>query len=773
MMNSAVRITVHGIVQGVGFRPFVYRLAHAEQVNGTVANTVEGVIIELVGLPIQLESFINSLKDKAPPVSRITSLKIEDGSLQTDNSSPTSFTILASDPNGRANTQIAPDIALCPDCLAELNDPADRRFCYPFINCTNCGPRFTIVEKVPYDRPNTSMKLFPLCGRCRKEYEDPLDRRFHAQPNACPACGPSLSWHDRTGEQPVSENLSCIAAAVQALAAGKIVAIRGLGGFHLAVDALAEQAIALLRQRKQRREKPLAIMVRDIAAVRQFCLLSDREAEILLSPQHPIVLLPKKNSAAVAANLAPGIAEIGVMLPYTPVHHLLLNHAGAPAALVMTSGNLSNEPICIGNQEALERLKDIADFFLLHNREIITRMDDSVVRVMAGKARLLRRSRGYAPVPLQFTSPCADILACGAEMKNSFCLVRSNEAFISQHIGELTSSEGMDFFVESVDHLCRILDTDPPNTACDLHPDYLSSRYGQQRAVKMGRQPVSVQHHHAHAAAVMAEHGLDEPVLAAILDGSGYSVDGTMYGGEIFLADRHGFTRHGHLLEIMLPGGDRAAREPWRMGLSLLHSRLGNVNVEDAIFAAGIGSIDDNKAAMVGEMMEKGINVPLTSSCGRLFDGVAALLGTRLFTDYEGQAAMELEHLAATAVSGFHPPQQCYQPSLIRSNRKWVIDSRPLTGWIIQDLRNRTAINGIALCFHNWLISSVSRLLIRLGKELAVNRVVLGGGSFQNKLLLEGVFQQLTEQNMQVYSGEQVPVNDGGIAVGQAYIGGV
>ncbi len=748
------------------FRPFVYRLAHEHQLAGTIANNGDGVVIEIKGGPEQLDLFTFQLQHKAPPIARITSLDIQEC---TSSPASSAFTILPSDSGLKPNTQIAPDIALCSDCLAELFDPGDRRYKYPFINCTNCGPRFTIVEKIPYDRPNTSMKAFALCRECRQEYEDPLNRRFHAQPNACPICGPSLSFHDRAGKQ--LESRDPIADTIQALNDGGVVAIKGLGGFHLAVRADSETAVSLLRERKHRRSKPLAIMVKDLATAEQVSQISEQERELLSSPEHPIVLLAKESSSPLAINLAPGIGEIGVMLPYTPVHHLLLAHADAPIALVMTSGNLSNEPICTGNLEALKRLHTIADFFLLHNRDIVTRVDDSVIRVMAGKPRLLRRARGYAPVSLQLAQPTGDILACGAEMKNSFCLVKSNEAFVSQHIGELTSPESMDFYVESIEHLQNVLEIFPPVVGCDMHPDYLSTRYARPRGHE--KQCSAMPHHHAQAAAGMAEHGLSGPVLAVILDGTGYGEDGTVFGGEVYQLDRHGYNRLGHLGHLPMPGGDLAAREPWRMGLSLLHVSYGDKWLDDHI-SGSLPAIEEDKKRLILDMVTKNVNCPLTSSCGRLFDGVAALLGIRLYADFEAQAAMELEYLATNARSEMGNKQlgKKYQPTLIRQEEIWVVDSRPLVGWILEDLASGIGVNTIALDFHHWLIRSFSQLVKDLSKELGIVTVVLAGGSFQNRLLLEGMNAALLQDNLSVFSGEQVPVNDGGIALGQAYIGG-
>ncbi|MCL2459240.1 MAG: carbamoyltransferase HypF, partial [Desulfobulbus sp.] len=542
---QALHISVHGIVQGVGFRPFVYRLALQHRLIGTVTNNSDGVAIHIGGPVEALKLFVEALRAEAPPMARIGRIEIQraDG-LPAE----TNFRILPSRHGARPSTQIAADIALCGDCQREILDPTNRRYCYPFTNCTNCGPRFTIIKHIPYDRPNTSMDRFPMCEACSREYRDPLDRRFHAQPNACPICGPRLSWHDSQGQPLPGDSLTL---AAQALAAGKVVAIKGLGGFHLAVDGDSEAAVATLRQRKARPAKPLAIMVRDLAAATQYCRLSDEEEALLASPERPIVLVTRRERTGLAEGIAPDQDRIGVMLAYTPLHFLLLSQGASPRALVMTSGNRSDEPICTGNEEALRRLRDLADFFLLHDREIVTRVDDSVARIMDGRIRLLRRARGYAPVPVSLRQPTADILACGGETKNAFCIVRNNEAYLSQHIGDLTEAAPFDFFQESIGHLQAVLETRPARTACDYHPDYLSSRYARGRTADCRE----VQHHHAHIGAVMAEHGLEGPVVGLVLDGAGYGGDGTVFGGEIYRADRDGFVRLARLAHLPLPGG--------------------------------------------------------------------------------------------------------------------------------------------------------------------------------------------------------------------------
>ncbi|ADW17896.1 (NiFe) hydrogenase maturation protein HypF [Desulfobulbus propionicus DSM 2032] len=759
-LTGALRISIHGIVQGVGFRPFVYRLAHQLGLDGSVVNNGEGVAIHVGGpLPL-LEQFVQSLREQAPPMARIVSLDAR----PTDRPpAPGAFRILPSQQGGRPNTQIAPDIAVCDDCLAELFDPGNRRFRYPFINCTNCGPRFSIVERIPYDRPNTSMRVFPLCADCAREYTDPLDRRFHAQPNACPVCGPQLSWHDREGRGLPGD---CLALAARALAEGGVVAIKGLGGFHLAVDGCSEEAVALLRTRKNRPAKPLAIMIRDLETAERFAWLSEQDKALLTSPEHPIVLMDRRSGSPLAEGVAPGLGAIGLMLPYTPLHHLLLDQPGIPEALVMTSGNRSDEPICTGNDEALRRLRDLADFFLLHNREIVTRVDDSVARIIDGRSRLLRRARGYSPVPLQLRRPTADILACGGEMKNSFCIVRRNEAYLSQHIGELTGVEQYDFFQESIAHLQAVLEVTPPNVACDLHPDYLSSRYAHGLAMPCRE----VQHHHAHIGAVLAEQGLDGPVLGIVLDGTGYGGDGTVFGGELFRADRGGFLRLGRLSHLPLPGGDRAALEPWRMALALLYAGSPAPSLDQRQLPASLAPIAVDKQRLLWQMMAKGLNCPRTSSCGRLFDAVAALLGLCLVSQYEGQAAMLLEHHATLATTTTTEP--AYAVTIYEEGREQVIDSAPLAGLLLRDLADSVPTAVIARRFHLWLVEALIELMRRVHSQTGLDQVVLAGGCMQNKLLFETLAERLREAAFSVHAGELAPMNDGGLSLGQAYLGG-
>lgn len=763
--RKGVELTVQGTVQGVGFRPFVYRLARRFKIGGTIANTGQGVVIQAEGLAADLDSFLQALTEEAPPLARITAIsqrKIPTVARQT-------FTILKSNSEHATQTMIPADIALCDDCLRELLDPADRRYRYPFINCTNCGPRFTIVSAIPYDRPGTSMHSFPMCWSCQAEYDDPDNRRFHAQPNACPQCGPQISWHAATGEK-----LDCpdpITETIQALNNGHIIAIRGMGGFHLVVDAASEAAVARLRQRKQRRSKPLAIMVADLEAAGRICHLSPAASQTLTSPAHPIVLLPGKETASLAANLAPGMGEIGIMLPYTPLHHLLFATPGCPKALVMTSGNRNGEPLCIGNDEAVARLGDIADFFLLHNREIVTRVDDSVVRIMQGSPRVLRRARGYVPSPIPLPNSLPPLLACGSGLKNTFCLVRDNMAFISQHIGDLANMESLAFFKESIYHFQELLETRPQLVVCDLHPDYLSSRHGQELERELGLPRILVQHHHAHAVAVMAEHGLQDKVLAIILDGTGLGPDDTIWGGEILEVTRTEFTRRGCLAPLPLPGGDAAAEQPWRLGLAALYHTFGEAGLQPSRLPAALLGIAEEKRAAVLTMMQRGFNSPLTSSCGRLFDAVAALLGIRLDSDFEGQAAMEVEAIARQWQRTDVHKQRAEEP--VKDNGLFIIDSSPFIRKMLRDLETGKSIPELAMGFHSWLIESFAITINRLAATSGIRTVVLSGGCLQNRIIMEGLFQALEQDGFQVFTGQEVPVNDGGISLGQAVIGGL
>lgn len=764
--HNGVEIRVQGIVQGVGFRPFIFTLATRFGVAGSVTNTSTGVYIKARADEEALRGFIEAICAEAPPLAKIHELTWEElpEPLAAD-----SFTISASSGGESASAIIPPDIALCEDCRRELIDPADRRYRYPFINCTNCGPRFSIVKTIPYDRPKTSMEVFPMCEQCLSEYENPADRRFHAQPNACKRCGPSLSWHDGTGEKIVVDDV--IDSGVAALKDRKIIALRGLGGFHLCADGCSEQAVATLRHRKHRPHKPLAIMVADLEAAARLCRLSQEEAATLQGPEHPIALLKPLPDSVLAANLAPAMNDIGVMLPYTPLHHLLFAHPDCPPALVMTSGNMSGEPICTSIADAIARLSPIADNFLLHNRDIVTRVDDSVVKKMAGATRLLRRARGYVPSPLLVPYELPDIIGCGGGLKSTFSLARGKTIFPSQHIGDLFNQASFDFYLESIDNLKRLLRIEPAVAACDLHPDYLSTRHAES----IGLPLYHIQHHHAHAVAVMAEHGITEPVLAVVLDGTGFGPDATIWGGEILRVGLTDYTRLGALETTVLPGGEKAAEEPWRMALAYLHVLRGN-HAADSDLLAGIDR--DSRRAIV-EMIEKEINCPRNTSCGRLFDAVAALLGLNLRASFEGQAAMQLEACAEPVVAGERLARLLSEAAesagdfILTDEEISRIRSTDMVERVVEGLTSGVDRATIAAGFHIDLISAISHLVAELGATHQLKQVVLTGGCLQNRIIMEGLFFTLGERGFTVHSGTSIPVNDGGISIGQAVIGGL
>ncbi len=744
-------------------------------VSGSVVNTGEGVIIDAMAPAESLLLFLKAIENEAPPLARIDSMESRsvDGCPDSESLEPAQFRILLSESRGNATTAIPPDISLCSDCGAEISSPANRRSGYPFTNCTNCGPRFTIVETIPYDRPKTSMKSFTMCSACQDEYNNPADRRFHAQPNGCPLCGPQLSLHDNKGA--TLAVASPMTATVLGLNNGEVLAIKGLGGFHLAVSGLSEDGIQRLRTRKGRPDKPLAIMVQDIKAAEMFCSLSSAEKELLLSPEHPIVLLKQRPDSLLPANLAPGIEEVGVMLPYTPLHHLLFTEPECPKALVMTSGNISGLPICTKNEEALLQLGPIADKFLLHNREIVTRVDDSLVRMSGEQQLILRRSRGYVPSGIKVNWQLPQILGTGAGLKNTFCLGRGHDVIPSQHIGNLDNLESYDFYQESIDHLQSLYQLEAEAVACDLHPDYPSSTYAAELELPLYR----IQHHHAHAVAVMAEHGLEEPVLAIVLDGTGLGDDGTSWGGEILKTGLTDFERLGHLSNLSLPGGDAAATEPWRMALSSLFSTYGEKGLERNFLPPAFRNIEEAKLNVIRSMLINDFNSPPTSSCGRLFDAIASLLGIRQRISYEGQAAMELEALAKR-VKTCHwmeekTPNQHknYSTTLSKNDGKWEISSTEFVKMVVDGLANGENHSIIALRFHLMLLDSITKLIEILSHQTGIQQVVLSGGCMQNSLLLEGFFHSLKKINVQVFCGNLLPINDGAISIGQTIIGGL
>ena len=618
------KISIQGVVQGVGFRPLVYRLAQNENLKGFVFNTSRGVEIEVEGEPEALERFIQRIQSDPPPLAKITEIEVVDIQIKGE----VEFLIRSSREEERRSTLISPDISICDDCLVELFDPEDRRYHYPFINCTNCGPRYTIIQDIPYDRPKTTMSSFKMCPDCQGEYDDPSNRRFHAQPNACSVCGPKIWLVDRWDRQ--IESRDAIGEAVRALKEGKIIAIKGLGGFHLACDATNDSAVSRLRRRKGREEKPLAVMALDIPAVERFTKMSVQERDLLLSPSRPIVLLRKKRDNPLAESVAPRNNTFGTMLPYTPLHYLILKRGFD--ALVMTSGNISEEPIAIGNREAQQRLGGIADIFLMHDRDIYLRSDDSVTRFISGLPRIIRRSRGTVPMPVFLRKKAPSILAVGGELKNTICLFKDDRAFLSQHIGDLENMETLAFFEECVHHFTRILQVEPVAIAHDLHPDYLSTQWALEQK-ELPR--IGVQHHHAHIAACLAENGREDRVIGIALDGTGYGDDGHIWGGEILKADLVTYERIAHFNYLPMPGGSAAIKEPWRMGIVYLYEiyRKLEQDVTDGENFIGwmnkvplVEKMDHEKIKIILKMIQKGVNVPKTSSLGRLFDGVAAII---------------------------------------------------------------------------------------------------------------------------------------------------
>lgn len=771
---AAVRIRVRGQVQGVGFRPFVYRLALELGLSGWVLNDADGVEIEAQGSESALDALQLRLKNEAPDLARVdevSAVPVEIIELHAG------FAILESRA-GHPHTAITPDAATCPACLADILDSANRRYRYPFTNCTHCGPRYAITRHLPYDRPNTSMAKFVQCPACQAEYDDPLDRRFHAQPNACPDCGPRLSLLLTDGRRIESDDE--IATAVAMLRTGQILAVKGLGGFHLMCDARNVDAVARLRKRKQREEKPFAVMLAGVASIAPFAEQDEAERHLLAARERPIVLLQKKPGCdAMLSGVASGMAELGVVLPYTPLHYLLFHEAaGRPdgmawlavpqdLALVCTSANLGGEPLVIGNDEALLRLAGIADAFLMHDRDIVVRCDDSVVRSESGHlgafdfaphlspltphCQFIRRARGYTPRAIKLARPGRSVLACGGWFKNTICLTRDDEAFVSQHLGDLDNAASCDVFEETVRHLMDVLEIEPEMVVCDFHPDFFSSRFAGDFARQHDIPLLTVQHHHAHIAAVMAEHRLTEPVLGLALDGVGMGLDGQAWGGELLRVDGASFERIGCLRPLALPGGDRAAREPWRMAASAMH-------------ALGLGEEIGRRfaqpaAATVRQMLAQNLNSPLTSSCGRLFDAAAGFLGVREISALEGQAAMLLEGLAER----HGPVEPLHEGYILKSGE---LDFLPLLGTLND---SRDSGHGAAL-FHATLAAGLAAWVAAELEKTGLSGVVFGGGCFLNRVLSTNLAARLEGLGVDIYQARQVPPNDGGLSLGQAWV---
>jgi hydrogenase maturation protein HypF len=740
---TRVHVALRGAVQGVGFRPFVFRLAGEMSLAGWVRNTPQGADLEVEGSAAAIEQFLHRLQAEAPPACCILHIQ----QTQLAPAGYTTFAMRASCAAGARTAVILPDLAICADCVREVLDPADRRFRYPFINCTNCGPRFTILHGLPYDRARTTMQHFRMCARCQAEYDDPADRRFHAQPNACPECGPQLELWDAAGSV-VAVRDKALRTAAAAVRAGKILAVKGLGGFHLVADAREPDAIARLRQRKARAEKPFAVMAPDVAAVRRECWLSESEERLLTGPQSPIMLLQRRHAdGAIADAVAPGNPCLGVMVPYTPLHHLLLAELGFP--VVATSGNRSDEPICIDEREALARLAGIADCFLVHDRPIVRHVDDSIVRVVLDHAMVLRRSRGYAPLPVLVKEPLPPILAFGGHLKCTVALAVHDQVCLSQHIGDLETTLALDALQRAAADLPALFEQTPQLVACDGHPDYQSTRSAEQT----GLPTVRVQHHYAHILACMAEHHLSGPVLGVSWDGTGLGTDGTLWGGEFLRITSSGFERVAHLRTFPLPGGDHAIRQPRRTAIGLLYELWG-----DAVFErhdlAPLQAFSAAELGLLRPMLRKRLNTPQTSSMGRLFDAIASIMGLRQIAAFEGQAAMALEFaLQEPAVHDAYP---------FRLDAG-VIDWGPLVEGVLHDLRFGAEAARIADRFHNGLAEMILAVAVHVGEAV----VVLGGGCFQNAALLERSVRRLREVGFAVYWPQQVPPNDGGLALGQ------
>jgi hydrogenase maturation protein HypF len=746
------QIAVSGIVQGVGFRPYVFRLASSRHLNGTICNTSAGVAIEVQGPVEAVEDFVERLPAEVPPLARITNFAVREMRCNGD----TDFRIVHSERGEQVRTLISADVAICPDCLRELFDPNDRRYGYPFINCTNCGPRFTIVKNIPYDRPYTSMAVFPMCPACQAEYDDPRNRRFHAQPNACWECGPHVELWDNCGRE--IECADPIATAADALRRGMIIAVKGLGGFHLAADATSTAALAFLRERKRRVEKPFAVMVPDVNVARELCELDTSEQVVLESVSRPIVLLARKEDA-LAKEVAPFNRNLGIFLPYTPLHHLLLR-AGNFRALVMTSGNLSEEPIAIANHEAVSRLSGLADYFLVHNRDILLRCDDSVVRVSGGKMRQLRRSRGFVPVPVFLKRELPPILAVGGELKNTICLTRGKHAFLSQHIGDLENAESFRFFTETVEHLERILEIRPETIAYDLHPGYFSTQWAHKQS---GVRLIGIQHHHAHLVSCMAENHLEDKVIGFALDGTGYGEDGRIWGGEVLVAGFRDFERAAHFEYLPLPGSSAAIHEPWRMAVSYLAHYFGRDFL--AMPIPFVRQLDPAKTDFLLQMMDRNLNSPLISSCGRLFDAVAALIGIRQTVNYEAQAAIELE----MAIEG-EKDAGTYSLDLVPDGDRWIIQSGTLLEGVIEDLKRNLAAGLISARFHRAMAEGLAEVAVRIRARTGLKRVCLSGGTFLNQFLSSHLQTLLEASGFEVFTHHEVPAGDGGLSLGQAMV---
>ncbi|MBA7465948.1 Carbamoyltransferase HypF [subsurface metagenome] len=770
-METRAKITVKGVVQGVGFRPFVHKLAEEFGLKGWVKNTTAGVIMEVEGDKRNVREFYDEITLRKLPSAQIKEKKI----IYQPTRGYRSFIIKESTSHQRKEVLISPDIAFCQECLEELKDSSDRRHYYPFINCTNCGPRFTIIKDLPYDRPFTTMKKFRMCPICQNEYEDISRRRYHAQPNACPQCGPEIELikSRKSGSEPMNseyylKGLEALQATIELLKKGKIVAIKGLGGFHLACDATNGFAVERLRKRKKRPYKPFAIMVSDIETAKKHCLVSQQEGELLSDWQKPIILLEKREDSKISDLVAPNNNCLGVMFPYTPLHYLLFRSlSSSPSALVMTSGNLSDQPIEIGNQKAVDNLSHIADYFLLYNRDIYNRCDDSIVKVFSGDPVVIRRARGYVPSPVELDYKVEPILACGAELKNTFCLTKENYAFISQYIGDLKDYKTLQYYEQMLRRFKKLFGINPKIVAHDLHPDYLSTQYALD--ITRGRPKimrVPVQHHHAHIVSCLVENRVRGKVIGVAFDGIGYGADGNIWGGEFLVADCRDFRRIGQLKYLPMPGGDKAVDEPWRMAVSLLVEAFG-----ERIPRIDFTDRWKKKIPIILGMIEKGVNSPLTSSMGRFFDGVSSLLGVCDVNTYEGQAAMELESVAQDlSSSSGNLLAQNYRYEIQEEKGTFIVEPAWIVRGVVEDLQKMVPASIIAYKFHSSIADIIKDVSLKIKERTGINRVALSGGVFQNRLLLGLALRKLTERGFICYYQKKVPPNDGGISLGQAII---
>jgi len=737
-------------------------MARRRALKGQVLNNTTGVLIDVEGEDCTIEEFIKEIKTNSPPLSLIESVERSDN---LDLAHYQDFRIVESSSNGQKFTPISADIATCRDCLRELFDPQDRRYRYPFINCTNCGPRFTIIEGIPYDREQTTMRDFEMCAACRAEYENPLDRRFHAEPTACPQCGPCVSLvgadlsvrPDLLRGRSAPADKQAISRARHLLGDGKIIAIKGIGGFHLACDALNAESVERLRQRKYREDKPFAMMANSVEVIREYCLISKAEEDLLTSEPRPVVLLKKRTDAVIPEATAPRLDTLGFMLPYSPLHHLLLENLNRP--LVMTSGNVSDEPICYDDNEAVRRLGKIADYFLLHDRRIHLRTDDSVTRVHEGRAMILRRSRGYAPQPIKSSFRFErEILACGAELKNTFCLTRENYAFVSHHIGDLENLETLQSFTKGIEHFKQLFHLQPTVVAYDLHPEYLSTKHAL--SLDLMQTKVGVQHHHAHIASCMADNSIEGEVIGVAMDGLGYGIDGRMWGGEFFVANFLEAERLAHLEYVRMPGGAKAVREPWRMAAIYLQRTFGDDFLQ--LNLPFVQKMDRRVWTTLRQMTATGLNSPQTSSMGRLFDAVSSLLGLRDAVNYEGQAAIELETIAERTCTGG------YEFEIDAG--EGVIKAEAVIRRAVEDLLAGVPPQKVSAKFHNGVARLIADVACNVRDERRLNRVALSGGVFQNMYLLENVCRMLRRDGFEVFTHSRVPTNDGGISLGQAMV---